>query len=907
MMVSHHGPWYICRAVLTNVGCLIVQVHDHKSQPSAAATAGSDIAGSETVIPSSIHNYNNYLTPSPHVPFPTKAQQSRPPLSRTSTAESSGTFQDKPSSTDLSLVKTNSKGPAKHSRVFTTVLHPTSLSQYREMTILATTAVPDSRSNKRQSIGQAKDAANPYPTPPNSGSASKGTTAKRQRMMLEEKDYHAFEAGLLLASETPLELTPADNFEHAQVIIASLSHPLHDNKPSTSKGRKRTIAEMAADEAQASEDERIALILDERIKATLKGSNVGGMNATDNVMNDFEPNFSTFKLLEDIRRRHEADAKEAIRKKEEEAQALSARRQQQEAMEKAKRKELEDRTQREAHAREMIAQRQAQQAAQMRVGHPQMGNNMAQNLHHSLLQQQASQGGQTSPHMQNLTPVPSSPMMNNMMGNLPGTSLPMGISLSNQGQGSPTRPASAMRGQSMMPGGPRQMSQAPSQSGQSSTGTPHMTSKATPLINQVSPHRHVSLQPRMSVPPSVPNVQGTPMMGIQGTPQMASQNLTPQQQQQQQQYLLQQRRLQSMQAQQRQQQAPMNSGTPIQLPAGMTPQQAQQLIMQQAVQQKQQQALNSAAAQTRNLTPQQQQQLMQENYRRHMAAQAAAQAQALSGNQQNAAQHFAQQANGDGGSNFVNSPAMAPAMQQNPSQQLQFLQQQQAQLQQQVQAQAQAQQQGHPHQMTPQYSQQQHSQQQQQQRQQQQQQTPMTAAQQQQMLANMTPAQQQAMVRQRQALVAREKQSFYVEITARNGGQAPPNIDALYTQWYAKKMRAAQEARQQQMHQMQQQLLLQQQQHQGGPGPAMQQVQQMQGQQGQQQVGMQGMQGMQQQQGMQTNPQLAAQLARQRQLAMAKQMQAAAAQQQQQQQSQQQQAQQQRQAQQQLQPGGSGT
>ncbi|KAK6722985.1 hypothetical protein SNK04_001837 [Fusarium graminearum] len=50
-------------------GCLIVQIHDHKSLAEAKDVAKPKSAKGSAVL-SSIHNYNQWLTPSPNVPFP---------------------------------------------------------------------------------------------------------------------------------------------------------------------------------------------------------------------------------------------------------------------------------------------------------------------------------------------------------------------------------------------------------------------------------------------------------------------------------------------------------------------------------------------------------------------------------------------------------------------------------------------------------------------------------------------------------------------------------------------------------------------------------------------------------------------------------------------------------------------
>ena len=54
-------------------GCLIVQVHDHKS---IAQTKDARVPKSSSAVGSSIHKYTPYLTPSPFAPFPKDEQVS---------------------------------------------------------------------------------------------------------------------------------------------------------------------------------------------------------------------------------------------------------------------------------------------------------------------------------------------------------------------------------------------------------------------------------------------------------------------------------------------------------------------------------------------------------------------------------------------------------------------------------------------------------------------------------------------------------------------------------------------------------------------------------------------------------------------------------------------------------------
>jgi len=185
-------------------------------------------------------------------------------------------------------------------------------------------------------------------------------------MLLEESDVHVFESFMIQASEPPLFLEPVKDFAEARTVMKALTHPLHDHVPVKQQGRKRTTAELAADEAQAAEEERVALIMDERLKPSLS-NNASGNNGTSDAANDFVPNFSRFKALEDIKRNHE---EEALRRREHEQRErleARARSQQQEVLEKQQKdstarmaQQQQDSTKQQLLQRQAMAQAQAQ-------------------------------------------------------------------------------------------------------------------------------------------------------------------------------------------------------------------------------------------------------------------------------------------------------------------------------------------------------------------------------------------------------------------------------------------------------------------------------------------------------------------------------------------------------------------
>ena len=411
-------------------------------------------------------------------------------------------------------------------------------------------------------------------TPAPTSTTSRQPPAKRQRMCLEEKDIHEFEAQVLRSSEVPVFLDPAHDLEEAQSIMKMLTHPLHNYAPTKVSGRKRTTAEVAADEAQAAEEERVALIMDERLKPSLSSNTAGTGGAGDAQGNaEFVPNFSRFKALEDIKKHNED---EKARKSEQERKiGLEARERQQVLMtlekqqrENASRAAQQQDMQNKTIQRQAMAQAQAQAApGRMNPMQQQIAQNMQASLLHAQTQQQLlaqqnqqAQGGQhASPTVGGQMPSQSSPPVGNTMNGQ--TAVPMIASASNQGHAnSPARPPSAMAQVQMT----RQMSgQVPM------NGTPQMQ-QMTPMLANGQAMRHITPQPRpnqASPPPG--SIQGTPMMNLAGTPQTNGQQMT-----QQQQTLLMQQRLAIQQH--------AMQGSPHQMTNQMSPQ--QQMAMMQGQQ-----------------------------------------------------------------------------------------------------------------------------------------------------------------------------------------------------------------------------------------------------------------------------------------------------------------------------------
>ncbi|OKL56132.1 hypothetical protein UA08_08725 [Talaromyces atroroseus] len=575
-----------------------VKVVDHKSvsaQTSKAAVTSTD----EKNTPFSIHNYNQHVTPSPYVPYPKQNQikSENVDLLKTDAPEKKLNADVPEGSSNGTNTAENALNSANNGsdkqfapkpKVFTTVLHPTPLSIQAELTFLSTTPHPHANGNSAANKKQAPSTQSQTKTPTSLSTAGP-PPPKRQKMLVEPEDLPKFEATLIRAVAPPVYLDPVDSLESAQQLLHFMESPLHCAKPPSPKRRKRTVAELAADEALAAEEERFMLIMDERLEPATSGAVAGAKVAVDDTAGavPFEPRFSRFKTIENIRIQHEEKAK---REHERKLQQEQAKRQQQE-QERERRRLLEQR-QAEEHAKEERRQQAVAQHAQIQAqvqaqAQAQLAAQQQQRLPNGL--SQVSQGQMSSPVVRNQTPHnASSPVVGNGMGTQGGVS--MSMTASAQAAGSPPRPPSTMQhAHPGMIGHP--MAPSRSQQSQSRNGTPQMTqgtpamSHATPVMRNVTPTQRIG----HGSPPNTSLAQ-TPVIGqtIMGTPQMGTGlGLTPQQQQQ---LLLHQRQQQLMAQQQ-----------------GLTPHQFAQLHAQQNIQNHQQQLLHQQQQAQQNQHPQQQQ------------------------------------------------------------------------------------------------------------------------------------------------------------------------------------------------------------------------------------------------------------------------------------------------------------
>ncbi|EEQ28538.1 conserved hypothetical protein, partial [Microsporum canis CBS 113480] len=267
-------------------GCLIVQVIDHRS-PSAEPTPVTKASTGQKLTPFSIHNYNEHMTPSSYVPYPKQNQATA--SSQPITGDQPPQAAKSPDSTEApDTNKSKGKQPPAGEvtnavttgpKVFTTVLHPTPRSLQAELTLLST--IPDTRAQqRRQSQGFSTSRTSTstsltQPSTPLSAVApplERGHPAKRQKMLVEPYELPEVESKLILATAPPLYLDPVDSLEASQNLLKLLESPLHCHKPPSPKTRRRTVAELAADEALAAAEERFMLIMDERLEPAISGA-----------------------------------------------------------------------------------------------------------------------------------------------------------------------------------------------------------------------------------------------------------------------------------------------------------------------------------------------------------------------------------------------------------------------------------------------------------------------------------------------------------------------------------------------------------------------------------------------------------------------------------------------------------
>ena len=541
-------------------GCLIVQVKDHRNAAREGNSSSADTDTKDASKPFSIHNYNNFVTPSAYVPYPEK------------NAGPSGTPEKQHLKEAASTEVSNGKQKAVDSepKVFTVVLFPTPLSLQEEVIIQSMTA--DSKPGSRKQGGNVPrtpasatvPAASTGLVPQTPGPS--GPQAKRQKMSISGSEVLDFESKIIAANAAPLFLEPAKDLEDSQQIIDRLTDSLHKEPYPAPKSRKRTVAELAADEEQAAREQEFMLIMDERIGPATSTNGAKPGTSDDVGTAPFQPSFERFNLIQKFKKDNEEKAREKA--------ILEAQMKQQKEKHDKERAQLLQESQRAA------AQAHAEQ--QMRIRHQQLRNQemqknnqqnqmaqaaMAQNNmghghpnHPANMMMGASQATHSSPVVGNSTPHSNA---SPVVGNAQQGGIPMGMTSSGQGHNasSPQRPSSsAQRPNAAAEAMARQHSRNP-MAQPSRTASPHInsgpnTAHATPPMGHATPVNRMQhgspTNPAMM--PGMPNqnmMMNSQVNGMQLTPQQQMQLMEVQQRRQQQQ---QRQHLLAMQQQQHQQQ-----------------------------------------------------------------------------------------------------------------------------------------------------------------------------------------------------------------------------------------------------------------------------------------------------------------------------------------------------------------
>ncbi|SPO03977.1 uncharacterized protein DNG_06660 [Cephalotrichum gorgonifer] len=622
-------------------GCLIVQVHDHKSVAQANNTPKA-AAKTNTATISSIHNYNPYLTPST-TNYPKTEPQ---PVADADAGAGGQSVEKKVEEHNKENIlspplPTNPKTTPRKPTITTVVLHPTQQSLLAELLIKASTP---------SATADGKDDPLAPPTPATAAPSSTNKTprpAKRQKrepMEIDGSNINAVEGQILLHTLPPLDLEPARNKEDVIALLEKheKEQPMHSEPLPKPKARKRTVAEMAADQALIAGQERYMLTLDERLGPAVngaQGASAGGDGDMRGGGAAFEPGFERLRVIMDIKREHaERAEKERLQQVENQKRLEQQRQQQQQQEQQAalQRQQEAERLRKEALQRDMLARRQQQEEAQRKAQQAQaqaqaaklkqqqqQAKNLAQAQNANAAKAAAAakakataaaaaaanananananavssgplangiQSAQAAQrfHQQVAQPQASSPAVRQGTPHSMSSPMVSGVAMqpSNSNMaGSPPRPPSAMQTHTPMAVAMSHSMSARGSQQSHPAGTPRMPN-GTPNMAHTTPiNRPASLQtPRMSQasPPPPMAAQGSQMGQLMGNPavsqQMLQQNAIAQQLAVQQQQLA---------AQQKRMLAQQHLGQPIQNgmmngmngmnPQNLTPQQQQQL------------------------------------------------------------------------------------------------------------------------------------------------------------------------------------------------------------------------------------------------------------------------------------------------------------------------------------------
>ncbi|KAI1135833.1 Spt20 family-domain-containing protein [Hypoxylon sp. FL0543] len=677
-------------------GCLIVQIHDHKT-PAQSKDVARPASKSSSEKPSSIHNYNPYITPSPYVPYPKDSTENGLSGNDEKPAENDSGDKENMPAPPAPGDGQKSKVPPK-AKIFTVVLHPTPQSLHADLIIKASTpcGFGDGKAGNDSSVVPPTPMSAVPPTPSATSMPPPAKRQKREKMELDASNIYVAEAQILLATTGPLHLEPCKTREDAVALLQKMADPKHSEQPPKPKIRKRTVAERAADEALAAEQEKYMLTYDERRSANSGGVQAAADGADSNGQSGataFEPRFERFKVLADIKREHAAKKEqEKIRQAENERklqlqkQEQAALLQRQQAEQQQQHQQQQEKLRREEAQRQAQVRQQQQQEAQRRAMAQQQAQAQAHQAQAAQAQAQAAQSPQNTqmnqmpqsshghptqnglqagvisaqaPHrfpQQVSQPPVSSPvvrqntpqnMSSPMVGNAP-------MQQTNSGMGgSPPRSSSVVQAHGPM-SAPMAVSMSARGSQQSHpSNTPRMPS-ATPQMPHGTPINRPMPTPRMTQASPPPGMMaqnshmGQMMMGNQNMGQgMPNPMMVAQIQQQQRQRIAQQQQLHAMQ----------NAN----MMNGQNPQMHNQMLQQQILRQ---QMMNMNMQGPNMMNAAQQAQLAQ-RYQQQINSMQQQQMQGQMPNQQMGNQSFIPGSNGM-------SPAHMAAMQQ----QMQQLQQQ---------------------------------------------------------------------------------------------------------------------------------------------------------------------------------------------------------------------------------------
>ena len=564
-------------------GCLIVEVHNHRTKgANGAGGNATNQVGATDHKPFSIHNYNEHITPSPFAKFP--EHKAKAPASgdgekeKDKEKEKEAQKEKEPMSAPEQPASAMQKKGNAAPQVTRRVLFPTQETIEYDLMRLSQTPLVERGSSAGPS------AATPIlGQPPTPMTAAPTTPKPGQRMVLDASNAKEWEAEIINYTAPRLILNPAADLESSIEIIKQLEDPRHMEEPPLPRGRKRTVAEMAADDAQAEITQRYMLSSDERHQSMLSSGVAGAADGATRTGVSGEAQFKRFRLIENLKMA-QADAKRLEAEKEasranlkrQEAEANQRKvRERQEVMEQQARLMQEnERQRREFMQQQQLAnqQRAAAAAVAQQANNPQQQMQAGNAAQHAM-QQNAVQASNMSPIVRQQTPMSASPTLGNgtpISTAAAMTSVPMATSASNQGAGSPPRPPSAVQ----HPGGGVNMMRQASQQA-SAHGTPQMHS--TPSMGNAAPvTRHMTSTPQPRV-----NQHGSPMPAQMQTPQMMNmtpmpQGITPEQQQ----MIMRQRMAAQAQAQAQVQAQQQGGGG-----NAMSPQQMNQMLQMQRAQQ----------------------------------------------------------------------------------------------------------------------------------------------------------------------------------------------------------------------------------------------------------------------------------------------------------------------------------